>query len=218
MQLMNRVNLVLRVTAVVSCSFFMVSCVATQALHDALTGQRSSFPPNHPINGPGMMLYSPDENGWYRVPSQQNQFAIVKPGHVHGETYAFMVDTLTLEASESRADFITKLQRGITENSSTRYTNIKVTVDEYPKGPGGNCLVRHWSWEDHAPPGLEGKETMTLESVDFVCINPNDKTTAAFLSYSQRYFLGGRDPRLMEKAAGYIQKLTFKNEYQLLQH
>lgn len=212
MQLMYRVNRVLRVTVVVSCAFFMASCAATQALHGALTGQQNTLAPNEPIHGPGMTLYSPDEAGWYRAPRRQSEFSLVKPGRVQGETFAFMVDALKLGPGENRADLVAKYKSGISNDASTRFTNIKVTVDEYPQGPGGNCLVRHWSAEDHAPVGLEGKGPMTLESVDFVCINPNDRSMAAFLSYSQRYFPGGRDSRLMEKASACIQKLTFNDD------
>jgi hypothetical protein len=158
-----------------------------------------------------MKLFSPDETGWYRAPHSPDEFTVVKPGRVKGETFAFNTYALKLGPGEDKAKLISKYK--ISNDTSERFKNIKIDVNEYPGGPGGNCLLRHWTAEDHAPAGLEGKGPMTLESLDFVCIHPREKTTAAFLSYSQRYFPGGRDPLLMEKASACIKKLEFNDEW-----
>jgi len=200
---------------VVVCALIITSCAATRGAHDFLTGQQNLVPPKDPIFGPGIKFYSPDETGWYYAPRGPIEFNIVKPGRVKGETFAFSTYALKLRPDEDRAKLIVNYKNEIKTNNdaSTRFKNIKIDVNEYPEGPGSNCLLRHWIAEDHAPAGLEGKGPMSLESLDFVCIHPRVKTTAAFLSYSQRYFPGGRDPLLTEKASACIRNLEFNEEW-----
>jgi hypothetical protein len=128
-----------------------------------------------------MKFYSPDETGWYYAPRGPIEFNIVKPGRVKGETFAFSTYALKLRPDEDRAKLIVNYKNEIktNNNASTRFKNIKIDVNEYPEGPGGNCLLRYWIAEDHAPAGLEGKGPMSLESLDFVCIHPLIRHTAA---------------------------------------
>ena len=207
----------LRTGMVVVCALIITSCAEmldrTRRAHDFLTGRQSPIPPKDPIFGPGMKLYSPDETGWYRGPHDPIDFNLVKPGRVKGETFAFSTYALKLGPDEDRAKLIANYRIKTNNDASTRFKNIKIDVNEYPEGPGGNCLLKHWIGEDHAPAGLEGKGPMSLEILDFICIHPRKKTTAAFLSYSQRYFPGGRDPLLTEKASACIQNLEFNEEW-----
>lgn len=55
-----------------------------------------------------MKLYSPDETGWYRAPSHADEFTVVKPRGVKGETFAFRTFALKLESDEDREKLIAK--------------------------------------------------------------------------------------------------------------
>jgi hypothetical protein len=212
MQLTYLASRTLHTGAVVLCALIITSCAAVRPVHDFLTGRQNLVPPKDPIFGPGMKLYSPDETGWYRVPNEPGVFALVKAGRNKGETFAFQTYALELGPGEDRDKLIAKYRTNNNNEESPRFKNIKVDVNAYPEGPGGNCLLKHWTVEDHAPAGLEGKGPMILESMDFVCLHPHEKSKAAFLSYSQRYFPGGRDALLAEKASACIRRLEFNDE------
>lgn len=158
----------------------------------------------------GYSLVPLNEGGWIIAGRDEYQLAIVTRGENPDETYAIQAISFRLAAFNTSEEFVRMVKEGqVKDTDPARFKTKKHEIAAFP-GKGTDCAKSHMVTEDRAAVKRSGKSgDMILEAAALTCAHPKDKSVGISVIFSQRYYLGDRDPAFIEKATTVINSVEF---------
>lgn len=143
-----------------------------------------------PFNVTGATVKSPDESGWYLVPSK---YYGVWFGRMYGEkneTLAAFTTIHKVEGFESDTDFLNHMvEQRVVQSDATRFKLLRVN-NEFIFFKGSACFKYEGLSEDHKNTGIDSSEFQYFNTMGYICRHLYNPIIAFQMEMSYR---GGGD-------------------------
>ncbi|MBI4292923.1 MAG: hypothetical protein HY661_15740 [Betaproteobacteria bacterium] len=195
---------ILRRLAISCAALAVASCAPVQPKL-----QQIPIPPER-ISQKGFSLLPLNEQGWLIAARNPRLLSLGKLGKSPEENVVIRAVLFQMPAFKSNDELVRLVRDGGASGiNPERLKVVKHEVASHPKN-GADCARSHSVLEDHGAAKMVGKEgVMVQETVTLTCAHPKDAAVGVAVSYSQRYYPGERDPRLLRKARRVLDSVEF---------
>jgi hypothetical protein len=193
----------------------MIRPIAVAAVLLSACATGSQAPPELPVPGqriiqPGYSFLPPAERGWHAGPRDQFRVSIAKRGSHADESYAVQGSVFRLPRFETTAELAQIVKEGMQRDTDpTRFAVTRHDVVPDASRPT-ECVRSHAVAEDRNPVKRTSRAgPMVLELVSLTCAHPKNKSVGIDVTYSHRYYAGGQDASLPQKADHVLASVEF---------
>jgi hypothetical protein len=161
----------------------------------------------------GYSFMPPNEKGWHVAARDSGHIILGRFGPSPDETVMILAGNALTPRLLSRDDFDRFVRAQLAKDASTgpagRFSDQTTKVKDL-RHAGADCERVHQMTIDHMAKKRSGKQgDMTLEVIQMFCRHPDNAGVVTYLSYSQRYYAGNRDPAFDARADRLLDSLEF---------
>jgi len=171
--------------------------------------------PAQPFIQNGFSVLPLSETGWSIVNRSQEAFGLAKKGKVQDETYAIQGMKFKLPNFKTDKEFLRYVEKRTRKDTDPSRFNVTYSNFSIVKKASESCIKTHFKTTDKKARKISNnKESMILEVIHFTCRQPQYSNIGTMLAYSHRYYLGGSDSKLNNKANILFKKFKVSSSIQ----
>ena len=138
----------------------------------------------------GAIVSSPDELGWYLLPSPYYGVTFARQYGEKNETLVANTTIHKVDGIESDTDFLNHLaEQREAQDDTSRFKNLRIN-NELTSFKDSACLKYQWLSEDHKNAGIDSSEFQYFKTMGYICRHPANPVIAFQMEISHR---GGND-------------------------
>jgi hypothetical protein len=158
----------------------------------------------------GIILVSPDEDGWRLSNDTGTVISLSKYGPTKIETYLIEVRVNDIEHGLKCEKLLAGSVNGFSGGEVGDRFKIRMSQAELDPSRGPNFGNYYLLSEDYAARGMPANQRYALlEEMGFMACHPNDPRLFVRVGYSYRYYPGHEDPEFKKKAKWVLDQMLF---------